>query len=318
MTPAKSDSAVLKSLDLTEGGTRIAALAFGISLYANGPFSKMGKELLAVYDKFLSRVPAETLKFYSNESMTKHKPVNPRVLTMLQTWLKPGAPPREYVNLTLKEGTKYDETPKRMFRVYGTEPSAKDYEDKEPSAVSIAFPPEWAWEATDDMLGFVREIAEIYPFQSGHAGFVFEVSPYEDRRSEMHAYAKSMRHRGIDIDNLIYSRIAVREDGVRAVNWLTLLSSPRVEEVGGEKGLRKALPKEVEIIPLKTGLILKAGPRPELGDTNRKDTLPAYQAVYAALKPLVEKTAARVPPLMLTHMDFKDRTLKWALRLGDK
>ena len=308
---------VLSKLDLTEGGTRVAALAFGITFYSVPPLSKMGKEVLEIFDKFLKLVPAENLKFYSTENMTKHKPANERTLAMLKTWLKPGAPPREYVCVDLKDGAKYNDTPKRKFEVYGTEPSAKDFHKKHASTVSMTFPPEWGWERTDEMLGLVREVADLLPFQSGHAGFVFEVSPYQERIADTHAYATSMRHRGVDIDNTIRNRITVKDDGVR-MNWLTLLSPARVEEAGGEKSLRKALPSPVELIPLKKGLMIKAGPRPELGDTNRREFLPAYQAVFAALKPLLEKTAGRTPPLMLSDMDFKERTLKWALRLGEK
>jgi hypothetical protein len=64
--------------------------------------------------------------------------------------------------------------------------------------------------------------------------------------------------------------------------------------------------------------MLRAGPKPEIGDTPRGDFLPAYQAVHRALKPLLEKTAGRYPPLMLSDMDFKQRTLDWALRLDGR
>ncbi len=301
-----------KYLDLRQGGVNVTALTFGITLYANSPFTEISKPLLAVFESFLALVPPEELTFLSTENMTKHTPVKGRTRSLLESWLKPGAAPRKYINLMLKEGKVYHETPRRMVKIYGTERSAKDFKDQEPSAVSMAFPPEWGHQRTQELFALVRMLADAFPFQSGNAGFTFEVSPYEARPSEIHAYKMSMRHRGIDIHNMINDRIAVRADGVRTVNWLTLLSPARIEEAGGEKSLRKLLPSSVEWISLKKGVILKAGAQPDIEGT------PAYRAVHRALKPLLEKTALRYPPLMLSSMDFKKRTLDWALRLDGR
>jgi hypothetical protein len=95
------------------------------------------------------------------------------------------------------------------------------------------------------------------------------------------------------------------------MNWLTLLGPDRIKEAGGVQALKKTLPSGVDIIELKSGVMLKAGSKPDIDGA-------AYQAVHQALKPQLERTAGRYPPLMLTDMDFKKRTLDWALRLDGR
>ena len=126
-----------------------------------------------------------------------------------------------------------------------------------------------------------------------------------------------MRHHGIDIFNLANETIAIRHDGVKGVGWLTIVDDRFVKELGGPKKIREALPESVEILAVKGGLLFKAGPRPKFGDTNRRDRLPEYKAVYKLVKPLAERATERCPALTLGEVDSKDRTHSWLRRFDD-
>ena len=110
-----------KHLELFEKDCRLVAVTFSISMYTNTPLSSIPKAVLTSYERFLRLCPSDQLRFYITENMSRHKPVNPRVMGMLGTWLKPDAPKKEDINLELKDGTVYQDAPKFAFEVCGSE-----------------------------------------------------------------------------------------------------------------------------------------------------------------------------------------------------
>jgi hypothetical protein len=303
-------------LELMADGKRLVSLTFTVTLFTNELYSKVPEAVLACYKAFLGLCPAENLKFYLTENMKVEKPVTKRALNMLETWLKPGAPPRPYYALELKDG-ELGWAPKFKFEIWGAEiKPGFTVPPNDANLVSMSFPPEWGWERTADMLQFVRELCDLFPYRSGYAGFSFECSRYDKLQSQKHAWAKSMRHRGIDIFNFSNESLAVQRDGIKGIGWLTILDNGFVKEFGGQKKLREALPDAVELLPVKNGLIIKAGPQPQIGDTNRREFLPEYKAVYKVVKPLAERAIERSPNLLLGP-DSKDKTRAWLRRFDD-
>ena len=72
--------------------------------------------------------------------MRRHKPVTKSTLNMLSTWLKPGAPQREFIRLQLKGGEQYQDAPHWKFDVFGIEPKSKLYNKGNANIISVAFP----------------------------------------------------------------------------------------------------------------------------------------------------------------------------------
>ena len=304
-------------LELVVDDERLVSLTFGLTLYTDQLFSAIPQAVLGCYEAFLSLCPPENLTFYSTENMTRHKPVTKRVLSMLETWFAPGAPAREMYKLELKDGEHYPFAPKDHFWVSANEEGSSGFENKRANFIAMAFPPEWGAERTDEMLALMQKLCDLFPYRSAHAGYSFTCSRYHDEKSQTHAWQQSMRHRGIDIFQFADDAIAVGHDGVKGVNWLTVLDAGFVEELGGAKKIRKALPQSVEIIPVGNGLLFKAGNAPQFGDTNRREFLPEYQAVYKLIKPLIERALARRPSLCLEGSDFEEQTNAWVQRFDD-
>ncbi len=305
-------------IELVSNDVRWVSLTFAVSLYTNVLFSSIPEAVLSCYEKFLELCPPENLKFYATENMKRHKEVTARAQNMLKTWLKPGAPPRPYIMLELKDGPSYNSAPKYRFEVWGSEVGSPSYVSKHANLIHLAFPPEWGVERTQDIFNLVVDLCRGFPLQSGHAGFMFHCSQYRERESQNHAWAKSMRYRGIDIYAHPNDKKAVGHDGIKGVGWLTMLCQPFLEQLGGLQDIRKALPSEVEIISVGSVSILKAGPKPEIGDMNRRDFLPLYKAVYKVVKPLIEKTFGRSPALMAGEIpDFEMNTQAWRRRFDD-
>jgi hypothetical protein len=309
MSLKSSEDAMLSQLDLTQDGLKLVALTFGINLYTGVSFYDCPEPVLKALDLFLERCPREQIRFFATETMRAHKPVTSNALKMPQTWLKPGAPTKEYVALELKSGEAYQDAPQFKYHIWSVAKS------KQAKVLSLAFPAVWGVEKTDELLALVRQLCDLFPFASGLAGYSFERSHYLEEDSETHAWNMSMRHVGIDIVRLPFDAKAPGSDAVKGVGWLTMLGSALLAELGGEQRVASQLSRDGELISSKHGVIIKAGPIPRIGDVNRNDVLPSYRNVYQIVSPLIERAAKRSMDFQLAR-DSESKTLAWYLRLG--
>jgi hypothetical protein len=301
---------------VAEDGAKLVSLTAGFSLYTDKVFSQIPDQLLAVYTGFLKHCPPQTMRYYATENMRRHKPVTKSVFGMLDTWLAPGSPPREYIHIEIKDGQKYQDAPTHKIDIYGLESKSSLFARGRSNVVSMAFPAELAREAAGELRNIVVELAATFPYISGQAGFAFEVSRYESEESQTFAWSKSMRHRGIDIARPALDAIAVGHDALKGVGWLTLVSGPLLSKIGGLAKIKRELSKEIVISEVGEGVVLQAGPTPEMGDTNRKDLLPLYQEVYKVLSPLIQIAASRAPSFDIDE-NYVEKTRQWYERFAD-
>jgi len=78
--------------------------------------------------------------------------------------------------------------------------------------------------------------------------------------------------------------------GIKGVNWLTFLHPNFVQRMGGRAALGAALDLPgVEVLDLPSGLMIQAGPAPEIGDTNAQQDCPYYHQVGRVLAPIRDK-----------------------------
>jgi len=309
MSPQLSEDAQ-KELELTKDGVKLVSVTFGINLYTNCSFYDSRREVLTTFDLFRERIVPATFNYYATETMKVHKPVTKRALAMLATWLAPDAPRKNYVALELKSSRTPQDAPELKYETW-----ADEGDPSRANIVSLALPASVAEERPKEIVAFVRRLADVFPFRCGLAGLTFECSRYNKKASETHAWRMSMRHRGIDIVRIPYDAKAVGTDGIRGVNWLTLLDSNLVKELGGTKALRGKLSADIDLIACEHGIIVQAGAAPTAGDVNRGETLPLYREVYAVLAPWIEIAAKRSMAFQLVD-EFVERTEAWYRRLG--
>lgn len=278
---------------------RLVSVALGLSVYTEAPISSMSSDVLSIYDEFLSRVGESSFRFYATENMRSHKPVRKSTLSMLPTWLKAGAPSREYISIEMKDGEQPQDAPRLKFHVHGIEAKGKLFQKGRGNAISMAMPIDE--EASDygvlkDL--FVR-ICSILPIRSGSAGFVLECSRYDATASETHAWAAGMRMRGLDICRIPLDCQAVGVDGLKGVGWLTALGNPLIEKLGGVERIKHGLPSDVTLIETPRSAIIQAGDSPQLGDVNRPDTLELHREVYRRVKAEGSPQARGVPEFVI-------------------
>ena len=298
-----------------DGDARIVSFCCEVELCTGVDLSSIPKQVLHIYDQFLTVCAPERLRWYATENMTKHKPITPRALEMLRGWLKPGAAARKVIDINLKDGIGFDEAPEYSFGVHGSEPGDL-YHQRDANSIRCAFPGAWAVESPKALLAFVADACAHFPYLWGQAGFVLEPSRYYREDGETAAWRLSMQHPGLDIYRLTTTTV-VGLLGVRGVNWLTMLGSEYAGRIGGFDTIRRNLPKSVGVIPAGDGVILQAGPVPRWGRVNANDLLPEYRAVYKVITPLLEPILESYPSFDLPGEDYIEKTDAWVQRFGN-
>jgi Protein of unknown function (DUF3396) len=127
------------------------------------------------------------------------------------------------------------------------------------------------------------------------------------------------RFPGIDFPDLGAWSSEVRHEKkrwIRTVSWLTILDDGFVGELGGLEKMRAELGDDCPIHVWNGGVIIQAGPEPEVGDVNQGLIPEAYRKVARLTKPLrFENLKGRIsllnppPPL-----DYIEESLKWIRR----
>jgi hypothetical protein len=154
-------------------------------------------------------------------------------------------------------------------------------------------------------------IADTARFHAGHGGLAFGYDPWEKLPAFDEIYALARRFWGVDIEDL-NATLPFSADGIKGVNWLTLVGRPMMQESRIEGGVGALQGSAVTIDPHRHGVLLVAGPQPVVGDQNRPDrNLDPYLAVAKALEPV----------FLTEHPDFdgskfidNGNTLGWVRR----
>lgn len=310
---------LVSSLDhRDEEGIRRASLVFSVNLFTNVSFMAMPDALLRCQEMFFELCPRQMLRFYATENMRKHRPVNSKVFGMLELWLKNPQAKEDIVALELKDGEDVLDAPKHSFKVYGRDRNARGKPDELANTLTFAFPPEFGVERADDMFELTRRLAEVFPYQSGCAGFAYQCSRYSPELGETFAWQKSMRYPEIDIVRSPQDRHAVEQNALKTIGWLTLVSDAFLNELGGAKAVEKMLGAGIDRIRVGGGLIFRIGAAPTLSDRNRGESAPDYKKLYIALRPLIERAREQSPWFATGSDDQDDQTEAWFRRFERK
>lgn len=159
----------------------------------------------------------------------------------------------------------------------------------------------------------------IKPFH-GYAGLGF-LEPLSDLgRLDAQPIVASLAQRfpGVEVEDLT-SHTLWCQNGIKGVNWLTILSDRFVQEAGGMDYLRIRLDEpNFPFYPYNGGLIIQAGAHPEIGDATRNRWPRHYVTLNKVLKKIQIKEHR---PFHQTHhspMLKKDASEAWLFRFDGK
>lgn len=162
-----------------------------------------------------------------------------------------------------------------------------------------------------------RKAASTLKATFGMAGFGLQYDRVYESVSGSYAYLARFPGLHCSLDHSFMSEQSVRRkrvDRYFSINWLTLLSDDILAELAHPEKLQQQLGEARPISRYDNGIIIQAGPYPQLGDINQGLVLDDYRAVNAAIKGLRFEDY-RVPVLNAPEpQDSLEATLEWVKR----
>jgi hypothetical protein len=139
---------------------------------------------------------------------------------------------------------------------------------------------------SDLVLSFANRLHPL----SGYAGIgVLESIDFDARQASGDIVRKiAERFPGLEIEDCIGHNIYAAK-GIKGVNWLTLLGDRWVQEIGGLDYLRIRLGDDFKLSPYDGGLMIQAGPNPQIGDVTLDRWPRHYVTLAKVLKPIQVK-----------------------------
>jgi hypothetical protein len=208
--------------------------------------------------------------------------------------------------VSLAEYLETNKTPDRPFAPRFT--SGTHYKDAASHSLNI-----WAgdaqWFPTGDVAGYfaatlpfaflndqpeqgafqrlVHEWCKILKPYCGYAGIgaIQSVDSMEQLRTVGQVYPIAQRFPGVEIENASIVSLHI-ESHIKSVNWLTALSDEALAPIGGRRALLAQLDENFRIMEYDGGVLIQAGPMPQLGNANRREVPRYYRQLARLVRPL--------------------------------
>jgi hypothetical protein len=254
-------------------------LAVALTVYFEGTLQEHAAGVQHFYTTAVKRIGPQ-LRFFQTDTMRKPRPIKDRSADAMAALVHIG----EHVPMFYKLFAESENAGQEASR-YSIAINVNRLELG--GALRLALPAEDVLEHEADFVALARGLTEKLAFSSGYAGFSFNRAEACDLESIGRDRSTALSHRwqGIDVESLSTTLYAIRQ-GLKSAGWLTLVGRRLVDTLGGETALARALPAEVTLHTLPFGVLIQAGPRPLLGDVNRREALPLYRAVGRVLAPV--------------------------------
>lgn len=184
--------------------------------------------------------------------------------------------------------------------------------------VSMKFPFLWFSERAETLPEYaVRVCKRIRPI-SGYAGLAVIESPKAFSAEEYQSVVRTIGDRfpGLELENLPGHIIHLRE-GIKGVNWLTILGDRWIREMGGLDYLRARLGELFGFYPYEGGVIIQAGVRPQLGNRKEGDWPKEYVTLARVLKKIQVKEHYPMHFGGEGRLDY-EATMAWLCRFDDR
>jgi Protein of unknown function (DUF3396) len=151
----------------------------------------------------------------------------------------------------------------------------------------IHLPIRWLADHPGEFPAYVLDVCKRLRPVSGYAGVGFQLPDTFDGqiKSEFLIAPLAKRFPGVEVDEPSQTSIHLVRGGIKGVNWLTILDDRYLPEVGGLDYLRMRLPEDTfPFYKYDGGLIIQAGPWPQMGDTTKNLWPEHYVTLAKVLK----------------------------------
>jgi hypothetical protein len=191
----------------------------------------------------------------------------------------------------------------------------------------VSFPVFWFADHPGSLVDVLLDLCRKLKPVSGYGGIGVIGSPERFIRSDYEptVYQMAQRFPGLEIDYPVVHGIWLGKKetgGIKGVNWLTAIGEPWLSKIGGADALAAdlgALDSRFIVHRFPGGVVIQAGPRPDLGDSERNIWPDLYVKLAKKLKPI---RVTLHGPMQIggrgLRMDNKARTEAWLRRFEDR
>jgi hypothetical protein len=258
------------------------ALMIGLlaTVFFENPATRDTRERVADVAEDYINLVREHLRWSIPPGAKREHPVDSKRTRLPREWL-PNHPDNESWELDFHGGDTAKAASAFGIKAFGTE-------DTNPGIgyVHIAFPLLWFAEPTagtfpDYVLKLCRKIQPL----SGYAGLGVLESHDGYARDKFQPAVRVIAERfpGLEIESSTVHTLHL-DKGIKGVNWLTILGDRWLKEMGGLDPLRTQLDESFGYYPYEGGVILQAGPKPQIGDAQANRWPKHYVTLAKVLK----------------------------------
>lgn len=196
-------------------------------------------------------------------------------------------------------------------------------EHKRYSRMNAYYPMDWFGNSEINVSEYVNKMqnwCSMLNVSHGTAGFslILEEGTSKDRAIRL-AFPLLKRYPGFDLPYSSRWSSSVRRAErrfIRTINWLTAIDHKFIDELGGLDKIKDDLGDECSIYDYDGGIIIQAGARPEIGDTNRGMIPRSYKALAKTLSKLIFDEFNPKQPYVYAPkpLDSLEESVRWVRR----
>lgn len=257
--------------------------SFILVFFCKKPFKDLAAAYGRAFEHWLETTPEEGRKWASvGANSADYKPLTPQRLAAARKQLEPAkAHTRELSAFEI--GGPQQLNPDYFFECWGF----RDPENDEASFLEIRLPRSPTTEAeVAAALALAKQVGAMLPYSSGYASPALTWGVEGQQMAFAEEVGKlAFRHPGYDVPESKSSCFRIG-DKLRGTYWLNFIGPTVLKKLGGEKGLCSKLDASIGIEKVGDGLMLQAGPKPEVGDVNRKANLLLLRSLAKVLEPV--------------------------------
>ncbi|WPB72816.1 DUF3396 domain-containing protein [Archangium violaceum] len=257
--------------------------SFVIVFFCKKPFKDLADNYARVFEHWLEATPEQGRKWASvGSNSAEYKPLTPQRLAAARKELDPAKSNTRRLS-SFEIGGPQQLNPDFYFACWGF----RDPDGDKASFLEIRLPrpPATASEVAA-ALTLAKQVGAILPFSSGYASPALTWGVEGQQMAFAEEVGKlAFRHPGYDVPESKSSCFRIGNK-LRGTYWLNFIGPAALKKLGGEKGLRGELDASIGIEKVGDGLMLQAGPKPEVGDVNRKANLPLLRSLAKVLEPV--------------------------------
>ena len=295
----------LEAMSSIETGLTVIRPVLGLTAYLADAQQWAEQGAQSFFRHFAERVPADQLQFATNSLLTDWEPISPAELVpfgeSLSCWSYVTRKLRHFYWCAVAD---VPNVPGLGFHYTEIDPLRAD----RTSVLEVTLPLDGSPALLEQLARALLSGGRVAALVGGYG---VRINPIRWRQGLAQYFVWSRRYLGLDLqDSTEWAWLAGK--ALPGSSWLTYVGAPLLEGQEAVSAAVQAAIPPVSVEPVEGGLLIRAGPAPELGDRNAFTLPTASMEVARALRPLLIPE----PPALGGPFDA-ETTLCWLGRLCD-